>query len=307
MIITELQNTIPYSIASGMATKIQADPIVEPTEQSVNTFCYCKFECEYVEKVFGDLTSNDYWKNDKNTFMYRKQIAADTVTIKLFKNNVEIATITDNTYGDYENGITGVNPEQLLYVKFTIDWQSVLTLEGGGEYQICTELNILGNTFNKDSQKFRLYQYSDYNANGTVRIETYQDGNIIGSDFDFTGLNLYNSYRFAGRFFEGAPKLESDRYLTTGYELKQIQDSSIPQYTLKTQKIPRIIINMLTRDSILANEFLVTDYNIKNDDVFRRISVYPEGIDKQDIGKNTRAIFEIPFTDKFELIRKRNN
>lgn len=302
-------NTSPYSLVSGMATKIQAPPIVEPDEVPVNTFCYCKYECDYIEKVFADAVSDDYWKNDQNTFLYKKLLSTDTVTIKLFKNNSELATITDNTYGTYVNGFASGNAEQQLYVMFIIDWKKVLLEPGAGvgEYQICTELNILGNTITQESQKFRLYPYSDENANGTVRIETYQNGNILGSPFDFTDLNIYNSYRIPGTFREQAPKFETDRYRDKTYKLEQIQDSAIPQWLLKTGRISRVIIDMLTRDSILANEFLVTDYTIKNDGIFRRVSVYPEGIDKIDIGKNIRGVFEIPFTDKFDLIRKRNN
>lgn len=308
MITIQLANSTPYSITSGLATKIQGEVLQEPTEQPVNDFCYCEYECEYKEKVFGDVVSNDFWKNDKNTFLYRRLLSTDTVVIKLFKNGVELATIVDDTYGEYINGYgSSFTAEQQLYVVFTIDWQKVLQLEGGGEYQICTELNIMGVASNQDSQKFTLFPYSEENANGTVRIETTQNGNILGNPFDFTGLNLYNSYRIPGKFTEQAPALESDRYLNRDYKLNQIQDSSIAKYLLRTKRIPRVISLMLSRESVLANEFLVTDYNLINEAIFRRVSVYPESIEKTDIGRTIRAAYEIPFTDKFEDNRKRNN
>jgi hypothetical protein len=306
-LIVQLPNPIPYSFNSGLATKIQGATLPEPSEQPVNDYCYCEIQCDYVEKVFADPVSNDYWKNDKNTFMYRRLLNTDTVTINLLKNGLPVATIIDNTYGQFINGYPAGNSEQQLYVVFIIDWQKVLNLLGGGNYQISTDLVIIGVPSTQESQKFRLIQYSDVAANGTVRIETYQNGNIIGNPFDFTGLNLYNSYRIPGKFTETAPKLESDRYLNNDYKLNQIQDSVIPQYLLKTRTVPRTISLMLTRNSILANEFLVTDYNIVNEDIFRRVSVYPEGIEKPEIGNTTRPVYQIPFTDKYENLRKRNN
>lgn len=307
-IIIQLPNTVPYIIASGLTTKIVGESFQEPAVAPIPEFCYCDYECEYIEKVFGHLTDNDYWKNDKNTFLYRRILSTDTVTIKLLKDEVEIATITDDTYGVYTNGYLSGNAAQQLYVSFIVDWQKVLQIEGGGNYRISTELNLLGVISIEESQKFMLYGYSDLIANGTVRIETRQNGNIIGSAFDFTGLNLYNSYRLQGIFKEGSPELEQEFYLNTDYKKKQIQDQSIPQYTLNTKRVPRIVSLMLQQDSILANEFEVTDYNIINVATFRRVSVYPDSISKVAFdGKNTRDAFDITFKDKFELLRKRNN
>jgi hypothetical protein len=109
-------------------------------------------------------------------------------------------------------------------------------------------------------------------------------------------------------FRESAPELSQEFYLNSSYKKKQIQDSANPQYSLSTSRVPRVISLMMQRDSILANEFLVTDYNILNVDTFRRINVYPDSIDKKDLGvKSTRDAFDITFKDKYEIIRKRNN
>ncbi len=308
MITLQLTNPNPYVLLSGMAAKIKGQSLPAVIDPSVNSFCYCEFECEYVEKVFGAIGDNDFWKNDKRTFPYRKLISTDTVTIKLFKADVLVATIIDNTYGIYTNGYPApATPEQKLYVVFTIDFQKVLTLQGPGQYQIKTDLNILGNITTEESVLFQLYPYSDLNANGTVRIETNQNGNIIGSTFDFTDLNLYQSYRIRGKLTETTPELESDRFFNNDYELKQIQDKVINKWLLKTEKLARSISVLLSNDSVLANEFLITDYNIINEAVFRRIPLYPESMEKPDIGKTTRPIWEVTFTDKIEDKIKRNN
>ncbi len=307
-IIIELPNATPYSIISGMAVKSLGEALKLPATPVESEFCYCHYECEYVEKVFGHLTDNDYWKNDKNTFTYRKLLNTDSITITLLKDGVVIETITDDSFGDFIDGYPTGNSEQQLYVVFTIFWQKVLQAHGGGVYRISTELNIVGTTTTEESQKFMLYGYSDINANKTVRIETVQNGNIIGSEFDFTGLNLYNSFRISGLFTETSPELEQDFYLNNSYEKKQIQDSAIPQYLLRTGRVPRSISLLMQRDSILANDIEITDYNILNVDRFRRVKVYPDSISKADLGRrNTKDAFEIAFKDKFEIIKKRNN
>jgi hypothetical protein len=307
MITIQLTNGNPYPIYTGMATKIQQPslPLIIPGAE--NDFCYCHYECAYTEKVFGSVSSNDYWKNDKNTFIYRRLIAADTVTIKLLKDNVEIATITDNTYGEFINGYPSGTPEQQLYVVFTVFWQNVLIAFGGGSYKIEAELNILGSSTTETSREFKLYAYSDLNADGTVRIETVQNGNIMSSEFDFTDLELYQSYRIPGKFTEVTPGIEDDSYLDSNYKKTQIQTKLIPKWLLRTKRIPRAISLLLTRDSILANEFLITDYNIINEDIFRRVNLYVEGIEKPDIGKTTRPIYEVTFIDKVDDKLKRNN
>jgi hypothetical protein len=305
MIIVQLPNTTTYSITSGMATKIKGESLTEVISPEVNEICYCKLECEYKEKVFASI-SNDYWKNDKNTFIFRRLISTDTVTINLYKGNVLIATIVDNTFGEFINGYPSGTPDQQLYVVFTIYWQNVFNTFGGGQYQISTDLNILGNTSTELSTVFNLQGYSDQNANGTVRIETIQNGNIIGSPFDFTGLNVYQSYRLGGKLTEITPTLEDDSYLDFDYIKNQIQTKLIPKWLLKTKRIPRVVSILLSRDTILANEILITDYNIFNEAIFRRVSLYPESIDKPDIGKTTKPIFEITFVDKIENTIKRN-
>lgn len=306
-IITELSNPTPYLIASGLAIKALGESIQEPTVAPINDFCYCKFECEYIERVFGHLTSNDFWKNDNNTFAFRRLLSTDTVTIKLFKDGVEVATIVDDTYGEFIDGYPTGTAEQQLYVVFIADWQKILIAEGAGIYRIKTTLVILGTTTEEESQKFSLIQYSDEAADGTVRIETTQNGNIIGSTFDFTGLNFYNSYRIDGKFTETAPDLQQEFYLDNTYKKKQIQDIATPQYALSTKKVPRVVAIELQQSSILANEFLITDFNIINVERFRRISVYTESIEKKDLGYTTKDAFDMTFKDKSEVIRKRNN
>jgi len=306
MITIQLPNSTPAEYYPGMAVKIQRNSLPEIGETPENDFCYCKFECDYTENVFGSA-SNDYWKNDKNTFIYRRLIASDTITIKLLKNGVEVATITDNTFGEYIDGYTTGTPDQQLYVVFTIFWQNVFLTFGSGEYTIEAELNILGSTTIQESQKFKLIGYSDLAADGTVRIESYQNGNIIGSEFDFTDLNLYQSFRVKGKLTEITPELENDNYLDTNYKSTQIQTKVLPKWNLNIKKVSRLVSLLITRDVILSNKMEVTDYNIINEAIFRRVNVTVEAIEKLDSTFTTRASYDLTLNDKINNIIKRNN
>jgi len=306
MIITQLINSNPYFISSGMATKVIGQSLPEVTPASINEFCYCEYECDYVEKVFGS-TDNDFWKNDKNVFLFRRLIPNDTVEIKLFKDDVELDIIDDDTYGEFIDGYVNGTAEQQLYINFILDWQKVFQALGGGNYQVKTEVTLLGNSETIESQKFNLMSYSDLSANGTVRIEYYDNGNIEGSEFDFTGLNIYNSFRCIGELREVSLEIEDDSYLDTSSKRTQITKKIIPKWTLKTGRLDRKTSLAISRNSVLANKLLVTDYNIINEDVFRRKSLIIEGIEKVDGPKDTRAMYDLTLSDKIENLRKRNN
>ncbi len=84
MITTLLDNSNPFTLGTGLATKVASISIPEQIDIPEIDFCYCDLECGYVEKVFGSATS-DWWKNDRSAFLFRKETAGDSITLKLFK------------------------------------------------------------------------------------------------------------------------------------------------------------------------------------------------------------------------------
>lgn len=304
MIIINLGNLSGQPNIDGMAVKVTGESTKDREEQPTIDFCPCQIECTYFEKVFYEVGS-DYVRNDKNSFLYTKSVATDTITIKLFKNGVELATITDNTYGEYHNGFT----TQPLYIGFIIDWLKVFQVSGVGRYQVVTYLNILGVSSTVSSQLFQLYPFSAQNANRTVKIEWLQQGNIIGNDLDYTDLlpdGWPQSFRINGKFYEDAPGFEVENFLTQNYVKKQLQDVVKLNYVLETGLLPREIMKIIDQDMLLGNEILMTDYNIINEDIYRRVSVYPDNVDKEKLKNNLRTQRVIKFTDKNDQLRKRN-
>ena len=303
--------TVPNTNAhflTYMACAQEAIRIEVPTPEVELEFCHCEIECAKEFLVFADLSNSDSRFNDQSTFLYRKLVASDTVTIKLFKDKQELATITDDTYGTYyAEGTWSNTTEQALYIGFLLDWNKVLTAEGTGLYQIQTETTILGTTSTISSVEYRLYPFSEEIADGTIRMEWTQNGNILSNPFDFTGMNWYNQIRIDGRFGNKQPTFETDQYLTSNRRRSQIQDNIVNSYSLETELIPSTLSNEIIYNGLLGNSIMISDYNIWNNEVFNALELYPEEIeDAVYFSKNTNGKFVIRFTDRLNNILKRN-
>ena len=305
MITVQLTNSSPYAYTSGVAEILEGTTIPSYKVQETNDICICDIPglCEYTSLVFGEVADSTYWKNDKRSFLYQKLISSDTITINLYKNGVLLTTITDDTYGEYFSTLA---PIQANYVYFILDFEKVASLSGYGTYQIKTDVSIIGISETLESEFFKLEPYSDIRANGTVRIETYQNGNIIGSPFDFTGLNIYQSHRIKGDL-KVEESLEIENYQTQNYKLSQIQDQVVNEWTLNTKLLPSLITKDLIYNNLLANQLQVTDYNINNHEIYRRVELYPTEIpEAKSFGNNPNKKYIIKFTDKTPDNIKRN-
>lgn len=305
MITARLLNYTAQSFGSGMAVKKKGESLPIITKKAVNDFCYCESECGYVASVFAKVGGEDY-QNDRRQFIFRRLVVSDTVAIELWKNSVKVADLNTSTYGTFYNGFASGSVEQQKYVGFMLEWEDVYNLLGAGEYQVKANLNIIGVVSTFESELFRLMGYSDEAADGTVKIESIQNGNIMSSPFDFTGLNWNQSVRIRGKFFEESEELEKIIYKTQEHKKEQVQDKIIENWTLQADFIPRSISEFITKNAVLSNEFIVTDYNLMNEQLLRSISVYPESIEKTIILDNRTSNYTIKFTSKLDNIIKRN-
>ena len=87
MITTQLINYNPYTHSSGLASKLFGQTL--PPVNVINTNDYCPVKCCYSEKVFAEV-GGEWWKNDKNSFLFRKWVAADTIEFQIWKNGEQI-------------------------------------------------------------------------------------------------------------------------------------------------------------------------------------------------------------------------
>ena len=57
---------------------------------------------------------------------------------------------------------------------------------------------------------------------------------------------------------------------------------------------------------MLANEILITDYNILAESLWRRIDVLPKDLDKSETSGHPDKIYNITFVDSKDIFKKRN-
>jgi hypothetical protein len=270
-------------------------------------------ECVGALPVFGDLNSDSLQNNDFTSFL-AYQRPGTSVSFKLLDENCNfLANLFDSTYGTYypiNYFGSGYTFFQNDYLGYKLDWKKVLQSFSSGGYKI--QKRTLSNFFpaafepiEECSCFFDLSQYTDERANETVRIETTQNGYIIGQGLDYTNTNWKEQIRIPGFFGNKQRRLEQDNYLDRNRNTTQIQDSIVHEFTLEPYFWPHCLRDEI--DSILlANEILISDYNLANTDDLKNISVIPTSIDTEYFGKSTKAADEMKFEERRKNRVKRN-
>lgn len=291
----------------GLAVKTLSKKIIStPPAPAVSSFCGCDYWCEYEEPVFAD-TGNDDFKKDTSSFLVGKVTATDTVEIKLYREGVLVATITDSTYGTYYSTFTA----QPLYVGWIADWSAIFTAFSGGQYQVIITCTTGGVDTDMESRKFRLMRFDEYCANGTVKIESYQSGNIVSSDFDFTDLvsgGWSSSIRVLGRFGNKRPTIEVDEFLNTSYQSVQNRTVVNFEYSLDTKYMPiNLLVDMASME-LIGNELHITDYSLMNPFKYNRIPVVTQAFEEVENQEavNGESRYVVSFTDRTPNTIKRN-
>jgi len=268
----EIPDSLPYPEPYGMACFYTAEKLKAPKQLDAVPYCYCNLSCDVSEKVFYS-NDGDSRKNDKTQYIATKSISSDTIIFELWKNGKKLGNIS-NTYGTYWASFGVGN----LYTGYEIEWKKVNTAHGTGRYNIKQVSTIIGITTTVESRTFELMLYSDILADKTVKIESWQTGNIIGSPFNFENLRKngwLQQYRIKGFFGEKSPVLELDNYMNPQYEHVQIQAKIIKEYTLRSKYINAEVANDLFYTNMLANKILITDYNILNNERFTQVDLIP--------------------------------
>ena len=288
---------------SGFAARILGSvPVKVPNQPEPNDFCACNYRCEYVERVFS---GTDDYTSDKSSFLFRKTTATDSVTIKLLKGSTVVATITNSTYGFYYNTFTA----QPLYVGWIADWKLIYDTFGYGEYKVDAELNILGNTYTIQSRTFRLDVFSEIMAYDTVKLVSYQSGDIVGNDFDLTDLlegGWPSYYRLPGTFGRMQIEYEKDRYPNSSFQQIQNRDKIVRKYTLSTRFIPDYLYWNLSQNEFLANYHEVYAYDLFSKQEYRGLQVVIDSIREAEYNLRGNAVAQITFRDRSDNMIKRN-
>lgn len=312
MIIKEISNSAPENLQT-MLCKLDACT-VPSIEEFERCDCDCFEGCLEKFPVFAKVGGTDK-QNDKSSFLYRVLTATDTGSIKLLKKNgnefEELATLNSATYGTfYDFGTWSQYTDQDLYFGYELEWLSVFTAHGRGEYQIKAELTVTGSSVEKFSQIFVLEEYTDRRADGTVKIQTVQNGDIRRSQFDFTGMEWNQYVRLKGFFGFRTPEFITEEYLTNDYKEEQIQDEIRDEYTLEIESfLEGEVLEDFIYTRLLANEIFVTDYNLCNTNKakFCDFPVKMQSFEQVFEDRYRKgSLYSLKFTDRFKDNFKRN-
>lgn len=288
---------------SAMAHRENFDVITS----KINENLFTSDKCPDIVKVFADDSKN-YLQNDFSMFLFDAGVY--NISFKLLKDCEPIADLVNDDYGTYfQKGFwktsDGFSVQQSLYSGYRISWTKILDLLGVGSYSIETIYSLgESNVATLCSCSFLLQTYSDQLADKTIRFRTIQNGHILDS-FDYTGMNLEQSWRMDGFFGYPQEKIEVDNYLNKNRNLTQIQDQIFNEYTLQTDFINDCQKNIFS-DILLSNEIYVDDYNLKNAYVLKNISVIPTQSDSNYFVESTETFKEITFEDRKRKKVKRN-
>jgi len=275
-----------------------SEPLASVKEVEQIDFCFCSIDCfdNYVEKAFTASASDADWQKDKASFLFRKIINTDTIAVSIYKSGAKVADISDDTYGTYYSSFTA----QPFYTGFIADWSLIRSAFGTGYYTIRAERTILGQSKPFTSRTYFVLPYSDRQANETVRIETYTEGNILSSEFDYQDLiagGWYQSIRISGRFGNVTPTLLEDRILNADRQVVSVQDSIENEYTLFIRYLPESAKKQLVNQQLNTSAF-ITDYNLLNDEVIRQLPVILSSFEEVKHQQRGTA-YTLKFKDRF--------
>lgn len=293
---------------AGVVIKFDAAPIRPPAGVVAPVdviFCPCDFRCDFEEKVFAD-DENDGIKNDFSDFLFKKITVSDTITIELLKGDTIVAEIIDDTLGLYYDRFDA----QPLYVGWQADWTKIFAAFSGGRYQVRVTTVILGQESVFLSRYFRLNTFDILTANRTVKLESFQNGRIDNSEFDFTNLlpgGWPSSIRLnESQFGRMQPAIERDIYQDTSYRDVQNRDVVNREYRLEANLVPESIYNRITTKDLLGNQILITAYDVLQELKYEKFPVVPESYDEARYDDLGNTYFSITFSDRQKNIIKTN-
>jgi hypothetical protein len=288
----------------------------------VSTECFFDdFSCGRPIPQFIDI--NDQLAADKNDFFTFVFDIEDGLTITATIENItsgETAAIDDNTFGFLTD--LGGFPLRPRVWGFRVDWNKVRNELGFG----CFEFNFVfknsSNTevFNITSPCFKLIQFTCEMAHGTVRFETLQTGYIFnGFDYRDLFITTFNTaglpqltkgwkqqLRWYGRMWPDRPDEETDFIQDSGRIERQIQQKITEKYKVLLRNVKSNFGQNLIKDNFLADEILISDYNMNNYEFYRNKSLRKVSTDEMIVEKlNSSANITLTFKDVDEGTVKR--
>jgi hypothetical protein len=297
MILTNTANTLPMAF-SGDFEASSMNVIFYPSENATD-FCRSSLDCNVLELAFHS-DDGAYHKNDKSSFLFQRLLPTDTAIFYILKDGVRQTAINNSNFGDFYN--FGDLPNGNMIGVF-IDWRLVFLTYGNGKFQIEIEFSRLGVNDKIISTNYWVRPYTAEAANGTVRIESVNNGNIING-IDFSGTNWSQWFRISGKLFDQKPQYESEYSKGSNWSENIVQKELFKEYTLDTELLHKDMLNNIQEFSLMGDSLILNDYNKYNADVYRKLAVELVDISRSEYDVNINASLNIKFRDKSTKVKR---
>lgn len=268
--------------------------------------------CDFTLKVLAD-DSGLTLRNDVSGFLwwFNDTINDAELTLQKWVNNAwsNVYVMTGNTLGTNYDFEFFTNDAGENFIGYQLEWANVLDVHGEGSYRVkCDTTDYLAVENTLYSYEYCLKTYTDYRAEGTVRIEFYLNNTLGDSQNDkavkdLGNLNWFNSFRLNGWFGYPNSGYEKTR---NQYNTGQIVDAISNQeqvFELQLKMIPFFVHEALRIDMMQGDTVLISDYNSANAFNFTQKAVKPNSGYSPEYHKGINKLSSV----KVDFIKEYNN
>ncbi len=242
MLEFQLPNTTTLIREGITCFRCDASINVEDTTNEID-YCFCDVECETPLIQFA---SNEEREKDYFTLYYKSK--DDTSTTQYFIDDTELI-----------DGVHGV----AITSGFEVDFTKIYNTLGGGDYSLKMEVTEWGATFEKVYKLFKVAPFNLLRANGTVKIEAFQSGEIEKS-FNFENENVKFSLRIDGILTNKTQITELIDTPDGSRRTIQVHDRFYYEYDLIFSTNKYDFSNLVLENLIIGTTLFVSDYNLQN-------------------------------------------
>jgi len=251
---------------------------VGESEETVS-HCFCEFECEepLIQFASDKEREKDYF------LLYYESSDEDLETI--YKINE--TTLEDGTHGEaIEDG-------------FLVDFTKIYNTLGGGIYTLTMEVTEWGVEFEKKYGKFKVAPFNIKRADGTVKIEAIQNGEIEKS-FNFKGNNVPFSLRIPGILTDKTYVYELLDTPDNKRRDRQIHDRFWNEYNLIFNLNKYNFAELIFENMLIGSELYISDYSLENqhrENPFNRIPLRLVETESEHIKKTNTTQYTVKLKD----------
>ena len=289
------------------ATSQDVVTVKSPSAVVTTAFCPCDFECEYIEKAFGNNDNGvDEFKNDKTRVLVKLTVLSDVVTFTLVDTlNGNEYDLTSGLYGTYyAPQFAADNPN---YTGIEIEWNKVLAIIGSSVYEVRINQTSIGVEYETTTHKYQCIPFNEEFADSTIRIKATHDG-FFNEGFDYTSLNWVSYVRIPAKVSKKTPVEEDSDYVQlngTQRKTSQIQTRTTTEWSVSTELLTSSVYNGLIYDQLKANKVELSDYSLFAKEKLRNLEVKYSGVESDNYLQNsTKAIWTFKFTENIIKLKR---